>query len=378
MKMKQKNYSGRIATLVLGVIFIACSGNVFSQVSQQKSNTAVKLEFKGITFQPGYRIQTRYAYYESTHTNDIMVRRVRLKAKGNAFGIANYFVEIKFDNNGQVGKTPKPIVENAWLEFKLHKNVYMRVGRYDVPFTRSLLTSDSKLMLMNRSIVTGKLAKLGLVDNTEGVLLHGRPLNGHLEYSFGIFNNEVFEKANGQTAKWSKLLMPAGRLALNFFDKNGKPKSSGYADYKASYIGKGKRLSIGVNAVSLHNVHDDTLQYNLTAFGTDLFANYNAFTFEAEYDMFKRNVNSNGWYAQVAYLLPFEIGKKLKIEPNFRYQEFNKNNSISGEKINATSVGLNFYIRGHNLKAQMDYTIYGEETNELNNNVFEVQLQFDF
>ena len=94
--------------------------------------------------------------------------------------------------------------------------------------------------------------------------------------------------------------------------------------------------------------------------------------------MFKRNVNSNGWYAQVAYLLPFEIGKKLKIEPNFRYQEFNKNNSISGKKINATSVGLNFYIRGHNLKAQMDYTLFGEETNALNNNVFEVQLQFDF
>ena len=172
--------------------------------------------------------------------------------------------------------------------------------------------------------------------------------------------------------------MTAGRLALNFFDKESKPSSRGYADYRASYIGKGKRLSIGVNAVDLQGAHEDTLQYNLTAFGTDLFANYKALTLEAEYDMYKKNINSSGWYAQIAYLLPFEIGKKVKIEPSFRYQEFDKDNSVSGDKIDATSVGLNFYIKGHNLKGQMDYTIYGEETNESNNNIFQIQLQLDF
>ena len=94
--------------------------------------------------------------------------------------------------------------------------------------------------------------------------------------------------------------------------------------------------------------------------------------------MFSKNINSNGWYAQVAYLLPFEIGEKFKIEPNFRYQQFDNDDSVSGDKVEASSIGLNFYLKGHNLKVQTDYTIYNEETNEVVNNKFQIQLQVDF
>jgi len=365
--------------VIISIILFATVINMsYAQENNSADKQSEKLIFKGLTFQPGYRIQTRYAYYESSSTNDIMIRRVRFKAKGDAFGIAKYYVEMKIDNSAQEGKTPKAKIETVYLDFKLHENIYLKVGIYDVPFTRSLLTSDSKVLFMDRSIVTNKLAKLGLVDNTQGLLFHGRPMDGHLEYSFGVFDNEVFELANGQTSKWSKSLMTAGRLGLNLFDEEGKPSSRGYADYRASYVGKGKRLSLGVNAVQLKNVHENNSQYNLSAIGADVFANYKSLSFEAEYNKIKKDINSSGWYTQIAYLLPVELGRNIKIEPNLRYQEYDNNVDIVGDRVDATSFGFNFYFKGHNLKAQMDYTMYGEETTELDNNIFQIQLQLDF
>ncbi len=372
-KFHKKIFSKRTIIVLLFIVFQMGTNTVFSQEKNSE-----ELSFKGLTFQPGYRIQTRYAYYESSNTNDIMIRRVRLKANGDVFGMAKYYVELKIDNTAQEGKTPKAKIEAAYLDFKLYEDVYLKVGQYDVPFTRSLLTSDSKLLIMDRSIVTDKLANLGLVDNTQGLLFYGRPMGGHLEYSLGVFDNEVFELANGQTSKWSKSLMTAGRLALNLFDKESKPSSSGYADYRASYVGKGKRLSLGVNAVQLKNVNENNSQYNLSAIGADIYANYKSFSFEAEYDKIEKDINGYGWYTQIAYLLPVEFGNKFKIEPNLRYQEYDNNKDIVGDRVDATSIGLNFYFKGHNLKAQMDYTMYGEETNKLDNNIFQIQLQLDF
>ena len=79
--MKPKKSSRRIITLALGVIILTGSGNVFSQESETINNDVTELRFKGLTFRPGYRIQTRYAFYESSNTNDIMIRRLRIKAK---------------------------------------------------------------------------------------------------------------------------------------------------------------------------------------------------------------------------------------------------------------------------------------------------------
>jgi len=360
-------------TYVLLLFVIFFSGLIYAQ--DKPKDNANKLNFKGLTFQPGYRIQTRYTYDFQSNIHDIMLRRVRLKGKGDAFGIAKYYVEIKIDNVAQEGKTPKAKAESVFLDFKLRPALNIRIGQYDVPFTRSLLTSDSKLLFMNRSIITNKLAKFGLVDNTQGLLIFGRPHNGRFEYSFGIFDNEVFEKSGSQSSKWTKNLMPAGRFVLNLWDST--PKDGGYADYKASYIGKGKRLAIGVNGVTLSDVHEDTLQYTLSAFGADIYANYEAISFEAEYDSYKKEVSGFGWYVQSGYVLPFE-SNDYKLEPAVRYQEFDPNKDAAGDKSTWYSFGLNIYLKGHNLKTQLDYTVKKEETNEVDNNTFQVQLQLDF
>lgn len=330
-----------------------------------------------ITFKPGLRVQTRYSYDSIDNNNDMYIRRFRLKAGGMAFNIAKYYLELKIDKEGYFNEEPRGRVENAWLDFTLPKCLgYLRAGLYDVPFSRNALTSDSKLLFMDRSLIKFALTKLGIVDNTVGVMLHGRPYGAHIEYAFGVFDNFEFDRIKESRRVHSDQLMPAGRLVVNFLEPNCP--HDGYADYKGSYICKGHRLAIGTNAACIGDVEYFERNFNLYAWGIDLFYNWYRLTFQAEYDQYiekGRHETSTrtgyGWYAQAGYLVwgPVELAA--------RYQELDSEIYHENGKLRWTSIGMNIYIRQHNLKIQTDYT-FRRDRPDGNSHIYQLQLQLDY
>lgn len=324
------------------------------------------LEIKGITFKPGLRIQPRHIFDEGTNNNDMMIRRTRLKAEGEAYDKVKYKFEWKLDNVGEEGKTPQVIAETAFIESLFNPAINMRIGLYDVPFSRNALTSDSKLLLMEYPIVYEELKKLGITDNTYGLLFYGRPYKGFIEYSFGVFDNDKLEKE-------TKELMMGGRFVVNLLDG----PAVGYADYKGSYIGEGRRLSIGGNYERLGSITSGGKHFDLSAWGIDLFSNYESLSVQAEYDQFKKDVEGSGWYVQGGYLLPVEY-REAKFEMALRYQVLEPGTDTSDDKKMWTTVGFNSYLNGHNLKIQIDYTFKDEEGQKVANNTFMLQGQLDF
>jgi len=349
-----------------------------------------------LTFKPGLRIQPRYMFDSGNDNNDFFIRRFRLKGSGSAYGVAKYGVEMKIDNEGRFGVTPTARAENAWLDFPVVDDfAYLRAGLYDLPFSRDALTSDSKLLFMDRTLIKEQLTAVGFADNTYGLMLHGRPQCGRYEYAIGIFDNDQFERTAGfppvpvpAGVRESDELMPAGRFVWSVLDPM-KP-ADGYADYMESYLGKGERLELGTNFAHLGNaiIHGapDT-HMDLTAWGVDLFANSGHWTFQTEYDEIIENIAgaadiiSDGWYAQVGYL--FNPACPCA-EFCVRYEELDP---IVGDRLDWVRIGMNFYIREHNLKIQTDYNIrsHNDLTAALpgglgfyDDNVFEVQLQLDF
>ncbi len=331
-----------------------------------------------ITFKPGLRLQTRYLYDTENNNNDIFIRRFRLKGSGDAFGLAKYGAELKIYNTGRFDKDPKAKVENAWLDFTVCPElVFLHVGLYDLPFSRNALTSDSKLLLMDRTLIKDALTDLGLADNTIGLLIHGRPCGGQFEYAVGIFDNEKFEKIGTSGTKESDQLMPAGRIVLHLLDP--ATPSDGYADYRESYICQGQRLAIGANSAYLGSAKDDDKKFDLYAWGVDFFFNRGPFTLQAEYDWFKEkmkggdsDIQGYGWYVQGGYLC------HRFIELAVRYQELEPDIHVSNDRLRWTSVGLNIYIREHNLKIQTDYTFKNEQGDDVDKDVFQIQLQLDY
>ncbi len=333
-----------------------------------------------ITFTPGLRIQVRYAYDQEDDNNDIFIRRLRLKGGGKIFDLGKYYFEVKIDNAGRFNRQPRAQVENAWMNFVIQPEIAIRVGLYDMVFSRNALTSDSKLLLMDRSLIKGALTVLGIADNTVGVLVHGRPLEGRFTYGFGIFDNIGFEVAESEETltRQADGAMVTGRVVYDFLDP---APVGGYGDYRGSYIGNGQRLSLAANSAYLSKARIGDNEFDLFAWGVDLFFNSGPVTFEAEYDSYQEDIKNGespdivggGWYVQGGYLL-FPV-----VELVARHQELDANDNDDTDKLQWTSVGLNYYIRGHNLKIQTEY-IFKEEQGEkkINNDLLQVQLQFDF
>jgi phosphate-selective porin len=352
-----------------------------------------------LTFKPGLRIQPRYMYDEGSSNNDFFIRRFRLKGSGSAYGVAKYGVELKIDNEGRYGVSPSARAENAWLDFPIDDCdlCYLRAGLYDIPFSRDALTSDSKLLFMDRTLIKEQLTAVGMADNTFGLMLHSRPYCGRFEYAFGIFDSDVYERNVGfgvaPIPRESDELMPAGRFVVSLLDPQPVPDQ--YADYLESYLGKGQRLDIGVNFAHLGGVTDTAVSatddFDLTAWGIDLFANSGPWTFQTEYDQIVENialaadVTAEGWYAQGGYI--FHYDDPCIAEFAVRYEQLNPTPIFGDDTFEWTRVGFNFYIREHNLKVQTDYCF--RSGNDLvaalpgglgffDEDVFEVQLQLDF
>ena len=333
-----------------------------------------------ITFTPGLRIQPKYEFNGVDNNHDFYIARVRLKGKGNIYATAAYYFEIKLDNMGRFNRTTTAQVENAWLDFPIEQTFHIRTGFFDIPFSRNALTSDSKLLLIDRSMIKDALTSLGFADNTIGVFVHGRPLNGHFSYATGVFDNLNFEAANPNpaiTTMKANGFMTSARFAYDFFDP---APAGGYGDYQGSYIGKGHRLTIGTNAAFLPKAQINATEFDIFAWGADVFFNTGPFSAEAEYDLFNQNmktatisdINGSGWYIQGGYLI------NSKIEIASRYQEVDPNTNISNDKTKAVTLGANYYLHSHSLKIQTDYSFKIEEGADLSNDVFQIQLQFDF
>ncbi len=331
-----------------------------------------------LTFTPGVRIQPRYDYDGNFGNNDFFIRRFRLKGSGSAYGVAKYGVELKIDSTNRFEANPTAQVENAWLDFPIDPDwAYLRAGLYDIPISRNALTSDSKLLFMDRSLIKEALTAIGFADNTVGVMLHGRPGEGRYEYDIGVFDNVFFEKVGAAGTRDSNEVMPAGRFMVCLLDPATAPE--GYADYKESYLGQGQRLDIAVNGGHLGNAFDAAIEFdNVSALGGDLFYNSGPYVFQSEFDWFVEDIAGggeivgDGWYVQGGYILGCLCGTLAEAAARYQVLDLDTNQ----DTLRWTSLGCNFYIRDHNLKVQTDYTF--REGEPLDDNVFEVQLQLDF
>lgn len=330
-----------------------------------------------ITFTPGIRVQVRDAYDNHDAFNDVFVARTRLKGKGGLFGVARYYGELKIDNVERAGREATIEIENAWVEMPFNPALVVRIGLYDAVLSRNALTSDGKLLLMDRSLVKDALTSIGLADNAAGLLVHGRPRGGHLEYAAGLFDNLKLRKAGMSTTPWTDGPMVMGRVVLHLLDP---APSGGYGDYQSSYIGQGRRLSIGANSGRLSRVRAGDDDVAITAWGADLFFNANAFTLEAEHDAFvqrrsvRRDITGDGWYVQGGYL----VHRRLELVTRVQELDSGDTEVASGNRLRWSSVGFNAYIQGHAVKLQGEYTFKRERMSALRNDAVQLQVQLEF
>jgi len=238
-------------------------------------------------------------------------RFVRLQVKGDLGHDYSYMVS--FDLG-----TGSAELEDAFVDWKITDGIQGRWGRYRVPFARSALVSDAKLLFLQRTAIGESLDFRDL----------GASVSGQFEMVRFWLNVQ-----NGSDGIVKDMFINA-RVTMDIMGEGVSLIEGAYGASDA--IG----MSIG-GAIGDDTGLDDGLRWLLEAAFVS-----GPFSFAAEVADFDADVGDNTpWDATASFLFTeqYEIAA--------RYEDFDDGDADT----TATTLGLNRYVSGHDIKWTLQY-----------------------
>ncbi|OGQ05677.1 MAG: hypothetical protein A3F82_04905 [Deltaproteobacteria bacterium RIFCSPLOWO2_12_FULL_44_12] len=290
---------------------------------------------------PSFTLQVQHRFQEienAQDTNDIFLRRGRVKFEGNAITKdLEYEVDMDFGTPDAGGEEFD--LKDFYLDYHALEPLHIRAGQYKVPFGIQELTSSKKLQFVERSLASEEFVP----GRDIGLEFWGTPWEGRFEYYAGLFNGDGRNRLNQNqeflyTARFA--INPLGEYKLEESDLNGSE------DPNLTFGGE-----------FFYN-RDRTARDNFFVFGGFGGLKYKGFSLRGEYfRRFNRNDRSTaandqdaqGYYAQAGYMLiPKHLEWALRGSQVFRRGVDNDEQEYAS--------AFTYFFKGHHAKLQLDYT----------------------
>ncbi|MFZ3072575.1 MAG: porin, partial [Thermodesulfobacteriota bacterium] len=290
----------------------------------------------------------------------------------------------KWDKADSIGKAKVSLLY-AYLNYTFMPELSIEFGKNKLPYSRVSLTSSSTQLLIERPVSTEAAKKLFGTDNPyhqTALKFEGKVAEGIFGYALALADGW----SNGETIQTGRKVFKAGQFVVGRIELS----PPGWIEAKKSdaHLGKGQHLTLGINVAQQSNIEYKENAYDedrkLTGF--DVSAHYEGFT--GQFETINWIVDSSdpavgkkepkGWYAQAGYFIA-----GLDIEPVARYEAYDQDSSVADKKEKTTTVGLNWYPKGHSLKlginrAHTKYESAVDLANDSTKDVYQVQGQFYF
>lgn len=312
---------------------------------------------------------------ESTSESDLYLRRTRLELGGHVTKNLKYKYVFEADSHFRNGRKSEVEPLYAYLDYKFADSASLLFGQTKLPYSRISLSSSSKQLLVERPLST-EASKRQFGDYNQPVLmLHGRPAGGMFGYAVAIGDGR-----NESTTTESDPYI-GGRLTFS---------PPGWVEKKQSdaHLGKGQHLSFGLSygmqdgqkTIGAATETDRSLE------GVDISFHSGGLTAQAEYISFETEPSTGaateqqGWYVQAGYLIP-----GTNFEPAVRFEKFDRNTDASDAEDDITTLGFNWYFKGHTTKLGVNWVQTDRGDGNLESaqadrktDVFQIQAQLYF
>src|SRR5213595_3785312 len=296
------------------------------------------------------------------------LRRARINLTGEFAEQFDFKVEGDFENGDGINSSRTAFsATDIFINWHQLPEAQIKIGQWKAPFGLEQITPDTTLFTIERTLPTGAITP----ERQIGVQLWGKPLAiiwpdraDLLTYYAGIFNGNGRNTTNND----NKNFMYVGRLESTLFkDVLGKGSYLKLgADVLNSRDDKGTNISQSLNL--LVNSDGSLSPFVLpgaderTAWSSDAWLNIGPFDLIGEFLQERvqpRTVNgvpagfdkftTDGFYVTSAYYL---IPKKLQAV--VQWQHLNPGQK-GNDGISSIVGGLNYYIRGDDLKLMVNY-----------------------
>jgi phosphate-selective porin len=283
------------------------------------------------------------------------LRRARLTASGRF--LEEFDFRLELDLAGSIANTTglRAQMTDGYINWNRNPAANIRVGQFKTPFGFEQLYRDPLLYSAERSLVNDRLT----LGRQLGVQVGGDLLDKRLSYAAGVFNG------NGANNNFNDddRFLTAGRLS-------GIPWSGKLLGRSASWsVGGDLYRSTDTNipqgsefgfdstpqTADRDNVFSGTrrgwgLDSQITAGPFELWAEYLATRWEPTSALPRREIESDGWYAQGAlFVVPDRVQVILK------YETFDPRHDRTDDATNTGTAGVTWYLKGHDLKLLADY-----------------------
>ncbi len=303
-------------------------------------------------------LQERYQGFQQTGVNDAFdLHRIRLIVQGNVTNDWAYYTQTELAGSGVK-------LVDAYTSYKFGDYLKFTAGQFKIPFSLESLTSDAQLEFIDRSQVVEALVgrskdvisatpgnqqgrDIGVQINGSFVKLDDRYL---FDYTFGVFNGAGYDVTTDNNdrkdfgGRFS--VHPINNLIVsadfyNGWDVFGTPakgQTRNRTGFDARYV---------IGPLSVQAEYDK---------GTD------------------GTVKRDGYFAQAAF---FVVPKKLQLAA--KYDTYDPSKAVPTDRTWIYTGGVNYFFNDW-AKISVDFLDRREEvaTKQVNNNIFEAQLQLAF
>jgi phosphate-selective porin len=280
----------------------------------------------------------------------VYLRRARLNAIGKF--LEEFDFKLEMDFAGTLANTTglRGQLTDGYVNWNRRPDANIRIGQFKTPFGYEQLYADPRLFTLERSLVNDRLT----VSRQLGMQVGGDLFEKKLSYAVGAFNgNGVNNNFNDD----DRFLL-AGRLSGVLWQ--GRPRIFG---------GQSSTWSLGGNAYSSEDTNIpepsefgfDSNIFSGKRLGTGIDTQLQAgrFDFWAEALRTKweptsgrpfRSFESDGWYAQGSYYVI-----KDRVQVVLKAESFDPRTEVEDDATEIGTAGVNWYLKGHDLKLQMNY-----------------------
>ena len=280
---------------------------------------------------------------------------------GKAFG------KVSFNLSLNAAATGAALLQQAWFDVELKKQFSIRVGKFKTPFSHAYLTTLGETLMpsLPLSLTAPVILPYSLNAVTPnigtgfdlGVEVHGL-LADKFGYEVGLFNGTgISVNTAGKTFSddWHiPSLLYAGRFT--YMPKGVMPSTQG----NPNRLNEDK-LMLGVStSLNVESENESTNDYRAGLefamlkrklyLGAEMYYMHVGFTKRQKID---RGYHYLGGYVQGGYFVT------SRLQATARYDFFNRNGMDTNGFMNMPAVGVNYFLKGCNLKLQAMYQFVG-------------------
>lgn len=283
------------------------------------------------------------------------LRRARLGATATFSENVEARVEAEFAGTLSEANAMRAQLTDGYLQWTPMDELYARAGQFKTPFGFEQLASDPRLYTIERSLGNDRLT----LSRQIGAQLGGNVANKRLSYTLGAFNGTSLNSSSNDNSKFT-LVGRIGAVPLAPEKGSKGPRfavgANGYVsdDDQVSGLGGEFGFNTSTNA-SANNVFSGRreawgVDAQFSVGDLDIWTEYLGARYEPDNNTPSEQMDAEAWYFQAAYYL---CPDKLQVVA--KYDTFDPNTDKDNDRVHTWTLGLNYYIRGNDLKLQLNY-----------------------